>query len=322
MFTTARRTVSMLMTGDDYLRAVWPKVERSLGLAPGVGRFEPLQQRRLVRDHAEKFVVRGQGGRACGVVVISPDERPSACADAAHRARSSRQALGQRVGTAVLEPSLVGEHQGKTFSLMRYREPFSASGPLRRLQHWRVGPRVFDWLTASVQATMSPASADETVSEFEQPLRRLSKHRVVSEASRQRALASLTALGSSAWRPKLVWAHYDFWVGNLLRDPANRDYPFAVIDWGMARTRGHAFYDLLRAAPTLACSEQHARRALFAQCGLLDCRPEHAQGYLLAALGYLAANLGEWPVDRFAASVDRTLQTLDRLLSGSAPART
>jgi hypothetical protein len=309
----------MLETGDDYLRAVWPKVERSLGLDPGVGRFEPLQQRRLVRDHAEKFVVRGRGGRACGVVVISPDEKPSACADAAVRARSSRQALGQRVGAAVLEPSLVGQHQGKTFTLTTYREPFSSAGPLRRLQHWRVGPRVLDWLTASVQASMTVASAAEIAAEFELPLRRLSAHAAVSGSARQRALDSLAALHSGAWRPKLVWAHYDFWVGNLLRDPASRDFPFAVIDWGTARTQGHAIFDLMRLAPTLAGCDRHARRALLQQCELLGCRPEHAQGYLLAALGYLAANLGEWPEDRFAASVDRTMQTLDHLLSGSAP---
>ena len=164
-------------------------------------------------------------------------------------------------------------------------------------------------MAKKTQREPTPAELND---EFLGPLQTVRDHGRLGPDAKALAVSALRDLEAGDWRPKLIAAHYDLWVGNMLLRSKSREAPwgFAIIDWLGARCAGHAFYELVRLAQSVGLSNGELARQIAVHAELLDCRPRQAEHYVAAAAGYLALNLGEWPEDKFIASTQQWLRPL------------
>ncbi|MCE9660679.1 MAG: aminoglycoside phosphotransferase family protein [Burkholderiales bacterium] len=279
----------------------------------GIGGVEFLALPRLVPDHVEKAVVFTPEARPALLVMIAPAAYPDCVRDAFGRAEAARLALGGTIGEAVQVALCKGFAASQSFAVVPYLRP-RGSGRLRqRWERLRLRGPVLAWLREATRRTVSVPPEGALADGFVEPLRALCAHAAVGEQVRSAARASLGALEAGRWQPRWVLAHNDLWIGNLLRRPSVRDGApaFAVIDWGGSRVRGYPMYDLLTMATSIRLPTASLRRELRQHSALLGCEPAHAKDHLLAALGALALDLGEWPVERFAATARQFVSLMD-----------
>jgi hypothetical protein len=115
--------------------------------------------------------------------------------------------------------------------------------------------------------------------------------------------------------------HGDLWIGNvLLRDATSGlkgawSDRFVIIDWPGSMLRGHAIFDLTRLTQSISTGERALASELIRHCQALQCDPEDAVGYLLAALGHLEMNLEQFPFDRFMGMATACYHQLERARS-------
>ena len=122
-------------------------------------------------------------------------------------------------------------------------------------------------------------------------------------------------LQNGEWQPQFVLAHNDLWLGNVLHAPAGGKYPFAIIDWLGASTRGYAIYDLVRLAQSTGLARNAIAVELESHRALLECRREQLQFYLLAALGSILLNLEAFPRERFNVMAGTCWETLQAAIN-------
>jgi hypothetical protein len=280
----------------------------------GVGSVVPMDQVKLVADHAAKFLVTDASGSSAAVVIVSPPSDPEAAQRAQERASQARAELGDTLGSCVLMPWHVGRAEGLTFSISAYGRPLWGAW-----SRWRVGPEALRWLEAATRKTGRPIVGPDDAVRVAEALRRLAAHPVLSARSRLAASRSVAALVAGEWLPRQVLAHFDLWSGNLLWAPRGHEspWPFAIIDWGGSRTDGFAAYDLIRLAESLRLRPSALARQLALHGAVLGCLPAHMRHHLMAALAQLADHLGEWPPASFGATADACLDRLDRALRSS-----
>lgn len=280
----------------------------------GIGSVELLAMPRLVADYVEKAIVFTTAARPALLVMIAPPAYPDAVRDAFARAAAARSALGDSRAAASVQVAL---HQGMTdrqsFAVVPYLTPMGRGRLRRRWDRWRLRGPVFEWLEEVTRRTVAavPETAYETG--FLAPLAALSRMPQLDQRVREGAGASRRALEAGRWRPRWVLAHNDLWLGNLLFRP--RPPPgtpgFAVIDWGASRSRGQPAYDFFSFANSVNLKPSPLRRRLAAYCEALGCAPSEVRHHLLAALAAHATSLGEWPVERFAATAQRLFDLAD-----------
>lgn len=293
--------------------ALQPTLADVLSERGGLGAIEPMALPRRVADHADKALLRDAAGRPLAVLVVSPALRPDAAAQAAARARAAIDVLGPGYADAVLAPWHEGELDGRSYTVTAFRQPLSGRRWLNKWQRWRLAPAAWGWLLGATRRTLAEPDAAEREREFARPLARIATLASLPPAVRRAGDEALQALERGRWSPKLVFAHYDLWSGNLLLAPHAPG--FAVIDWGTARARGHAVYDLVRLAPYLGHSRRERRAQLLAHCEVLGCSAAQARHHLAAALGHLAGQLDHWPLPRFVETASRTMAELDAMVA-------
>jgi hypothetical protein len=287
-------------TPEHLVSQLRPTLEALLATRRGLGRIEPMGLARKSADTSDKYLVRDSLGQPAAVLSLSPAERPHATDVAAGSTRMAQAALGPRLGRVVLMPWHSGKIDGIGFSVAPYHRPVSAFAPQRALERRRLLRLARRWLQETLRHSVRGADANEVQSQFSAPLAALANLQGLRSEIRRRAAAELHALDAGHWQPRLALAHYDLWQDNFLWAPGDNEFGFVVIDWGGARARGHAIYDLLRLALSSPADIGATLSELRAHCRILECPPDHAAGHALAALGHLAMNLGDWPVERLA----------------------
>jgi hypothetical protein len=276
----------------------------------GIGSVEFLDLPRLVPDYVEKAIVFSPQARPALLVMIASRAYPDSVRDAFGRACAARGALGEGTTGAAVQVALCqGDTGGQSFAVVPYLSPISRDRLRRRWDRFCLRRPVFDWLGEVTRRTLVTPPETSWEDGFVKPLMALSRLEVVGERIRLAAGASLRALERRSWEPRWVLAHNDLWLGNLLRrrpDPAGMP-GFAVIDWGASRLPGHPVYDFFSFANSIHLSAASLRRELRQYCVALGCEPGQSRHHLLVALGALSLTLGEWPVERFAATAQRYL---------------
>jgi Ser/Thr protein kinase RdoA (MazF antagonist) len=290
-----------------------PTLEEVCAPHGGFGSVSPMGLARKATDSSDKYLVRDRRGQALAMLSLSPPDRPRATDVAARKTRDAHAALGEQLGRAVLLPWHTGTLDGLSFSIAPYHRPLSTFRPQRAIERRRLLKQVLPWLLQTLRHTTREADTQEVETEFRSPLTALAGLSTLAPPVRQRAAAELRALEAGDWQPRLTLAHYDLWEDNFLWSQDDRESGFVVIDWGGARARGHAIYDLLRLALSSPASIDATLQQLRAHCRVLDCPPEHAAGHALAALGHLALNLGDWPVERLKTTAQGCVDLLNAL---------
>ncbi|MBI4563352.1 MAG: phosphotransferase [Planctomycetes bacterium] len=275
---------------------------------------------REVPDDVAKVAVQDSNGVTRVVVLCSSPAFPHQVEKGLKAAEDARRALGEELGSVILEPLLTGFLEGRSFAAVPYCKPFSDHPVWRPLQDWKLRPRVLGWLRAATTRTvMEPTGADA----FTSPLQYLSSLAWVSQNLRDRARAAYREIERDGWRPRHVLTHGDLTRGNVLRastEKAGNDHPkqtpkFVLIDWYGSRIRGYPFYDLIRLAMSMKLSHRGLRNEIIAHCEILGCNVHHARHYLSAALGYLGRNLNYFPFKSYLRLVENCDNMLNRALS-------
>jgi hypothetical protein len=247
---------------------------------------------------------------------------------AMRRAREAQRRLAPADRASILEPMLEGRAHGLSYAALPHCDGLAES----RLVWW--GQRallrrpLFDWLRRSTASTLQDVEPDRIDPDFAEPLRRMASLEAGRPGFRAAACRAADRLETGAFRPRHVLMHGDLWKGNVLirRDagsPGRRRWRerFVVIDWAGSESRGHAIYDLIRLAQSMALGRRSLRREVEAHCRLLGCELVDARSHLLCALGHLAGHLEYFPVSAFARTAESCWMALDRALGreGGAP---
>lgn len=274
-------------------------------------------------DSPSKFLVLDRRERPIGFAFADDPSAPGMVARNGNRAQEARRVLGPEVGYPVLVPLGQASLGGLGISIYPLCQPlartrlewgFQRSG----VQRWAAG-----WLRQVAARTARPPSGDAgVVAGFTRPLEFLASMGAVDERLRARSREALRRLQRGQWRPRHVLMHGDFWKGNLMvrsgssalhrLRPSESDV--TVIDWATAELVGHALFDLVRVADSLGLDAETLRAEVLAHCAILECDAVDAHGHLLAALGFRAANLDQFPVERFALMAARSHSTLSKAI--------
>jgi hypothetical protein len=129
------------------------------------------------------------------------------------------------------------------------------------------------------------------------------------------AEAALASVQSGAFVPQSRIMHGDFWVGNVMLDPAGVR-PFILIDWRGSNVDGFPIFDLVKFAQSSSLGRRALRAELGAHAERLGCDIGDTRSYLLAALGYIWIHLEQFPPERFLAMGENCLATLNNALNG------
>jgi hypothetical protein len=277
----------------------------ALGSDPESHRIEFLCAPKAVADDPAKLLVTDRASRELAVVLVASPVDPDLVGRGMERAARAREALGERLGSVILEPLGQGVLDGRSYSVLPYHRPFGEGVLARR--YWRLALRkgALDWLAEANAATLTEASDADFAAAFERPLAHVATLDTMDEALRRAADAALGRLKTGEWKPKLVLMHGDMWIGNMLRATKSpgeggqqRSFPFVVIDWPGSALRGYAMYDLIRLAASLGLRGARLGREVRRHCEILGCKASLATDYLVAGLGHLGLTLGEFPAER------------------------
>lgn len=268
-------------------------------------------------DSSEIFIVRDTRQEARAIVQLSAPASPEMVARGTARAREAAALMGARLARSILLPTSDGEIDGRTYAIMPYCIGFSSSRLRWYIERFRLRSVLFKWLRDIVTETATPVGEVDLAQKYETPLRRLLALEGTSKHLQHLTKRALDRLLNGAWSPQTVMMHGDLWKGNLLlrqRDASGSRMSFAdrvaIIDWAGAKSRGYAFFDLLRACDSLRVSARRLRAEALQHCKILGCEPRDAASYTLAAMGGVLCELGQFPIERFISMAETNVETL------------
>ena len=297
--------------GPDWLNAVL----YDAGVA-SVASVEALPERNTLPDATRKFLGYDHANRVTGFLLLSAEVAPDMVARAVARARDVRKSLPAELRGPVMLPLHAGYAGSRSYALFPIRKEMRNGRLSRRMDLWRYGRPVLDWLADAVRATCRPA-ADESLAEaFERPLCALEDDDWLPADMRRCAAETTTEMQSGRWNPRLAMMHNDFWWGNVLQAPPDFSggFGFQIIDWAGSTPRGYPVYDLMRMAESQRLSVTALRQRLSQHAAVLQCDPVQLRNYLCVALGYLRMNLEQFPHERYARMADSIWQRLNAAL--------
>lgn len=283
-------------------------------------RVEPLSMETAVADAPTRTLVTDPSGRPIGVLFLSSHVDSDMVRRSVTNTETAKNVLGPALGSVCLAPIAEGYFAGLSYVLWPWHRPLSRSRWVLAVQKRVVGPRILAWLRQATQRTLSPLEPEA----FERLCVRPAEYALARDwfpaELRNRAETGLSRLASSASRPVSVLMHHDFWIGNVLlpRDRSSRrgsQWGFIIIDWAGARTHGFPFADLVRFLDSTLPRARTLRNEIQAHCRILECDPEVAWGYLLAALGSAGMSPGYFPEVQYRAMALRCLRSLSNALT-------
>jgi len=281
-----------------------------LSLAGGLGEPSILGGGEPVADATTKVLIRDCTQHPRAVLIVSAPAFPDLVARNQAAAEAARAGLGADLGSVIPEPQLSGDLDGRSYLLLPYFDPLSASRLRRMIQRRWLVPQLLEWLHRATRATLQVPTEVEVRRDFVHPLQSLASDDAIVATIRAAAKLAAARLETGSWAPRYVLTHDDLWVGNILLrggSPLGRyrqqdRWPFVIIDWAGARVRGHAMYDLVRLTKSMGL-RRRLTDELRSHCQILGCEVVDARGYLLAALGYLGMHLNQFPRERYVSTV-------------------
>lgn len=228
------------------------------------------------------------------VLYVSPQAFPQSVQLEASAIKAMREGLKDR-GHVLPMLSAEGTLDGRSFMVVPRMQPLSSKRLGKRIDSFRIRGAVLAWLRDL--ANLAAPHSDDSLSRFSSRLTALAEMPGLSGEIASAAHAGLAGLESGAITVNNIPMHGDLWFGNLLR---KADGSLCVIDWGGSELRGYGVYDLMRLGESLRIPPRIMRRELARHETILG-GPQAAQIHLLAALGHYAANLGQFPRERFVA---------------------
>ncbi|MEE3325862.1 MAG: hypothetical protein VX252_00835, partial [Myxococcota bacterium] len=227
---------------------VFPRLEE-VGLSPvQMQLFRPISE---IADNPIKLAIRDRGGQCLGILQWSPPAAVQAVANAVRLAEAARRRLGDDLGSVVLAATLEGEFQSRTFALYPWMGVLSDRRILSRLHNWRYAGSIFNWLSEVCGSSFSPLPEADYPTRVVSSLEQLAGESGLVSSTRDSVVASLGAVESGAFQPRVGPVHNDLWRGNVLlpqggSGPRSERWPFFLIDWGASTLAGFPLWDLLR----------------------------------------------------------------------------
>jgi len=215
-------------------------------------------------------------------------------------------------GTAQVIPEEIGRGNvgGRSYLVLPRFTPLASGRFGRRIERWRMGPLVMDWLRQA--AAQSPPASCDQLEHCRQALLSLENLSELPDQLRGdvRAIRRKLELGSTLL--KLVPMHGDLWTENIMR---RRDGTLAFIDWAGSLPEGYGIYDLIRVASSFRISRSRLRSELAFHAQVLgDGSDEVVKLHLLGAFGHIALNLNQFPPERFAALASNCYKYLSKAI--------
>jgi hypothetical protein len=252
-----------------------------------------------VADAPSRAVVVNADGERYAVMFVSTTVDSGYVARNVASAAAAKRALGEDIGSVILDPIASGEFRGLSFVLWPWHRAITSIRGLAYLQRRILLPRVLGWLRDATQYTARAAVGGEIQTAFAKPLARIAQDERMPPAARASAREGIQRLGSGAWRPRVVLQHKDFGHWNILlpRDKAHRrQFPrgFILIDWSGANLRGYPFSNLLTRARTSRMPARVLRSEMVQHCNILNCEVRDIMPNVLAGLGFVGEHLGHF----------------------------
>jgi hypothetical protein len=272
-------------------------------------------------DSMEIMLLRQAGSTAPLVLMYSPAAAPLAAGDAATRSQAAAKALGPQLSGRVALPLLTGKVEGRTYSVQPLLTPLARARLGWWMQRALVRPALLQWLHGALARTARAVDPTRMNEQYLLPLEAIAEAEDLSVEVRRKATYALDRLQRRRWQPVECLMHGDLWRGNLMlkRDGtgvAQWAERLTIIDWSGARIDGYPLVDLVRAAESLALPRGRSRQELLRHCATLQCEPDDAHGYVLAAVGALALEPEYFPRPSFLHLVNG----MDRVLTATLSA--
>ncbi len=226
------------------------------------------------------------------VLSLSAPAFPDSAAQETRAVRAMRLVLGEagRVLPVIAGEGLLDE---RSFRLVPLLKPLRTGRLLGRIDRLRVRGAALAWVR-ELAARAEPPSG-EAPARFIPCLAALAATPGLPDDIAAAAEDAQAALETGRVQVGHVPMHGDLWVGNLLRTAQGA---LCVIDWGGSERQGYGLFDLMRLGESLRLPPGRFGREIAAHEALLGGRAA-ARIHLLAALGHYAANLGQFPLERF-----------------------
>ena len=261
-----------------------------------------LMPQKNVADDSTKILISNQK-KPIGVILCAKTSLSDIPNRNANRAIEIKAKLSGAAQETVLAPLAHGSKEGIGYTIWPYIPPISKNRVINYLQRKYHCHAMFHWIIDSSKQSKTSVSTENLESHFILPLEQLSKDSLIAPEIRSDIQKQISGLSNREWAPYHVMAHNDLWTGNILLNKKNT-YGISIIDWAGADYESFAVYDLVRLAMNLRVGDKFFVAQLRSLCDVLECDPEHARGHLLSSFAHLAANLDNFPHDRFVKLID------------------
>lgn len=302
-------------TTTDPVKLWQARLREALGRRVAFNNARRVCAAKAVLDDTLKLGLYTADGQCLAVAHCSPEAAPEMAEHFVSRAEAARDALGPRLGSAIMRPIAVGQSEGLSYCVYPYRNPLRDGRVGRWLDRRQVRGPALAWLLDVNAATVHTPEDHGPVAGLETSLVSMDRLDGLNEPVRA-AIASLHGqLASGDWKPVRVLQHGDFWDGNLLHaEPGDGDWPFVVIDWPGSRLDGVPIFDLVRFAMSVGLDAKPMGRQLLLHAEAIGCAPQDTAGHLVTALAHVADDLNHFPVERFVQMANRSVSMLNQAL--------
>ena len=272
----------------------------------------------MVADATSKSLICDRRTQApWAVLIMASTMAPDAVAKAVERTLAMADALGPELGSVVLRPTWIGEHNGSTCALWPYRRTIAQSRGRGRIERMMMVWRVERWLQDVALVGQRTIASEQIDTSYLEPLDYIARSPLFSQELQEHGARAHGRFREGALRPIAVPAHNDLWLGNVLH-AGNRHgrYRFRLIDCGGARPSGYPFVDLVRFLGGSRINPLFLKRSVRRMARSLAVEDCAAYCYLLAAFGRLGLERGDFPIERYQALVTTQYQALTSSLRG------
>jgi hypothetical protein len=283
----------MVSTPPD--KIIDPDFQHMLETAIGaVTSLAVLERQKQTDDSADLLVASTRDARY--IIHLAVADFPTSVAEDANRTRLAAEYLGAELGDRVLQPGFAGDWKGKSYTVTPFAHSLSQNRLARWYQKARLNPHVYDWLLSVTQrAQPADAGFDQ---EFRHSLEAVAAETKLSSSVRNAASNSLASVQNGQLKPRPIFMHGDFWLGNILLGDNADCSDFKIIDWGGSRHAGFPVFDLITYGYSVRAKPATVKKQLALHAAALGCQIQDSTAYLLAAVGQNLREPSRFPPSR------------------------
>jgi hypothetical protein len=272
--------------------------------------------KKMVNDFTLKYYVMDESDRNVAFILLSNNVFNDLIDSTAKAAQNAYQILGDGLSDLVVKPLFTGFLGKNSYAVFPYYEPLNDNRMTRIVIRQTLAKTVLDWVEQVARRTT--LSIDEGLWEdlSVKPLLWLNECPLVDKEIRSEALDALKEMKPSRWTPKCVFSHNDLWYGNILVKPIvggfagrNAIGDPRIIDWLGSSKTGIPGFDFINFANSTGISSENLAPYMARVNKDFEQSFQTCYYDLLAGFGRLGLNRGEFPLDRFAVLVNKTVNT-------------